>query len=72
MSASESRKYWEKCENCGDSKIMCRKYRVQPTHHYRTTMSGMTQEEKRQHCQPLPQIKSSKAMCDRKTWRQIL
>jgi hypothetical protein len=67
-----SRYLHEKCQNCGQSKILCRKYRVTPTVQYRVTMGGTTVEERRRLCAPLPQPKTSKLMCDKIIWAKIL
>lgn len=72
MNTLDSRYYWEKCENCGQSIILCRKYKVQPTLHYRVRMSGTTPQEYRRYCEPLPQPKTSKLACDKATWAKIL
>lgn len=68
----DSRYYWERCENCGQSIILCRKYKVQPTPHYRVRMSGTTRVEYQHYCQSLPQPKSSKLACDKAIWAKLL
>ena len=72
MNTLDSRYYHEKCENCGQSIILCRKYKVQPTPHYRVRMGGTTMEERRNYCKPLPQPKTSKRACDSAIWAKIL
>lgn len=63
---------YQKCENCGDSKVMCRKFRVTTTDVYHTTMRGMTLEQQQLYCRPPVVPCSSKLACDMATWKFLL
>lgn len=63
---------YQQCENCGDSKIMCRKYKVTPTDVFYTSMKGMTPEQKKIYCRPPVTPCSSKLECDKALWHFLL